>query len=303
MPEQNMPKFTYKELRNLFATGDSKRDEDKLPPEDVFRMTDQDYALDGRPEHTLDVYYPVGTEGALPVIFNIHGGGWTYGSKGVYQYYCMSLAQKGFTVINMNYRLSPESRFPAQLEDIFTALMFIQERKERYHCDMDHLFLVGDSAGAQLVSQVCALVTNPEYRKLFDLEIPEIQIQAALMNCGVYNAKDHFFDEEGNRIGLADTYLPEDAEKEKILQQMDVLAYVTGDFPASCLMGSVNDAVSLTDTDAFAELLESKGVEVLSLWYGQEDPSLGHVFHVNISLEAARVCNDREIDFLRTLLS
>ena len=43
-------------------------------------------------------------------------------------------------------------------------------------------------------------------------------------------------------------------------------------------------------------------MEVLSLWYGQDDPKLGHVFHVNISLEAARVCNDREIEFLRTLL-
>ena len=302
MPEQNIPKFTYKEMRSMFATGDSKRDENLLPPDDVFRMTDQDYALDGRPEHTLDVYYPVGTEGALPVIFNIHGGGWTYGSKGVYQYYCMSLAQKGFTVINMNYRLSPESRYPAQLEDVFTAMSFLLERKERYHCDMDHFFLVGDSAGAQLVSQVCVLVTNPEYRKLFDLNIPEICIKGALMNCGVYNVKNSFFDEAGNRIGLADTYLPVDAEKEKILQQMDVLAYVTEDFPASCLMGSVNDPVSLTDTDAFAELLRSKGVEVLSLWYGQDDPKLGHVFHVNISLEAARVCNDREIEFLRTLL-
>lgn len=302
MPEQSIPKFTYKDLRRMFAANDAKRDEDLLPPDDVYRMTDQDYALDGCPEHTLDVYYPVGTEGTLPVILNVHGGGWTYGSKGIYQYYCMSLAQQGFTVINMNYRLAPESRFPAQLEDVFTALSFINERKERYHCDMDHLFLIGDSAGAQLVSQICVLVTNPKYRSLFDLTIPEISIKAAVMNCGVYNVKDSFFAEDDKRMGIADSYLPENAEKETILKQMDVLAYITEDFPPACLMGSVNDAISLTDTDAFEELLKSKGIEVLSLWYGQEDPQLGHVFHVNISLEAARECNEREIAFMRTKL-
>ena len=302
MPEQNIPKFTYKELRSMFAANDAKRDENLLPPDDVYRMTDQDYALDGCPEHTLDVYYPVGTEGPLPVILNVHGGGWTYGSKGVYQYYCMSLAQKGFTVVNMNYRLAPESRFPAQLEDVFTALSYIKERKERFHCDMDHLFLIGDSAGAQLVSQICVLVTNPEYRSLFDLTIPEISIKGAVMNCGVYNVKDSFFADDGKRMGIADSYLPENADKETILKQMDVLSYITGDFPPACLMGSVNDTISLTDTDVFEALLKSKGVDVLSLWYGQDDPQLGHVFHINISLEAARECNEREIDFLRTLL-
>ena len=302
MPEQNIPKFTYKDLRSMFAANDSKRDENLLPPDDVFRMTDQDYALDGCPEHTLDVYYPVGTEGPLPVILNVHGGGWTYGSKGIYQYYCMSLAQNGFTVVNMNYRLAPESRFPAQLEDVFTAISYILERKERYHCDMDHLFLVGDSAGAQLVSQICTLITNPAYRSLFDLEIPEISVKGALMNCGVYDVKNSFFDEEGNQLGMDANYLPVDAQKEQILKQMDVLGYITEDFPPSCLMGSVNDTISITDTDAFGEFLKSKGVNVLSLWFGQDDPQLGHVFHINISLEAARECNEREIDFLRTLL-
>ena len=58
------------------------------------------------------------------MIVNIHGGGYFYGDKELYRFYCMHLAEYGFAVINYNYRLSPENKFPAPLEDTFSVFFF-----------------------------------------------------------------------------------------------------------------------------------------------------------------------------------
>ena len=300
MPEFDLSKATYRDLRHLFATGDTKRDQGFVPREDVMRWTDQDYALDGCPEHALDIYYPKGTTQKLPVILNIHGGGWTYGNKGVYQYYCLELAAKGFTVVNMNYRLAPESRFPAQLEDICIALSWLKTEADRFYADMDHLFLIGDSAGAQLASHICVLMTNPSFAEKYELLIPDLKVTACALSCGVYDVKKSFFTPEGERISRAGDYLPGDQSDEELKDKLDVLSYVTADFPPTLLMGSVNDPISLTDTDAFYALLTEKGVSARSEWFGQDNPSLGHVFHINIALDEAMQYNQMQADFFRS---
>ena len=75
----------------------------------------------------LDVYKPKSAEGKLPVIVNVHGGGWVYGTKEVYQFYCMSLAQMGFAVVNFNYRLAPENKFPSSVEDTNSVFNWIEK--------------------------------------------------------------------------------------------------------------------------------------------------------------------------------
>ncbi len=80
----------------------------------------------------------------------------------------MSLAQRGFTVVNINYRLAPETRFPGAVEDINQALTFIEKNGDKYFIDKNRLILVGDSAGGQLVSHYATIFTNPEFAKLAD---------------------------------------------------------------------------------------------------------------------------------------
>ena len=88
-------------------------------PEDIERWDNIVYGHDDREMQRLDVYRPKQAQGEdLPVIISVHGGAWMYGDKERYQYYCMSLAQRGFAVVNFTYRLAPESKFPAQLEDV-----------------------------------------------------------------------------------------------------------------------------------------------------------------------------------------
>lgn len=76
-------------LQNSFHRNDTVRDAGLTAPEDVIRYDDIPYGDDARWQ-SLDIYRPRAAEARfLPVIVSVHGGGWVYGSKEVYQFYCM----------------------------------------------------------------------------------------------------------------------------------------------------------------------------------------------------------------------
>ena len=137
-------------LRTAFRRSDDKRDAGLTTPEGIERFDDLRYGEDAR-WNLLDVYRPKGIEGKLPVIVSVHGGGWVYGDKERYQYYCMSLAEHGFAVVNFTYRLAPKHKFPAALEDTNAVFHWLMRHGADYGLEPSRVFGVGDSAGAQLL--------------------------------------------------------------------------------------------------------------------------------------------------------
>ena len=103
-------------IRAEFAEEDNKRDAGLKTPENIVRYDDIIYGTESKWQK-LDVYCQKDATGKLPVIVSVHGGGWVYGDKERYQFYCMDLAERGFAVVNFSYRLAPEYKFPASLED------------------------------------------------------------------------------------------------------------------------------------------------------------------------------------------
>ena len=100
---------------------------------------------------------------------------------------------RGFTVVNINYRLAPENKFPAAVEDINMAVKFIEEQGKDYFIDKDRLVMVGDSAGGQLVSHYAAILTNPEFAKLFDFEVRKhIQLNHSELVCDILQHHLHY---------------------------------------------------------------------------------------------------------------
>ena len=124
---------TSERIRREFAASDAVRDAGLTIPDDIQRY--DDIAYGSNPLQKLDVYRPKNSMGKLPVIISVHGGGWVYGDKELYQYYTMSLAQRGFTVINFSYRLAPESQYPAQIEDVATVFDWVNNHAEQYGMD------------------------------------------------------------------------------------------------------------------------------------------------------------------------
>lgn len=102
-------------------------------------------------KHKLDLYVPMGTNGA-PVVLFAHGGAWRYGDRWQYPPLGHRLAKEGLVVVIPSYRLAPKHPHPAQIEDVAAALAWTVRHIAQYGGDPTRIFLAGHSAGAHLVS-------------------------------------------------------------------------------------------------------------------------------------------------------
>ena len=284
--------FIFKATRS-----DKKRDAAIPLPEGVKEYRDISYGPHGS-SNLLDVYLPEGTTEALPTIVSIHGGGYVYGSKEIYRRYGMDLARRGFAFVNFNYRLAPKWKFPTPLHDTNNVMNWIIQNAAQYHLDPQRIFIVGDSAGAQLTSQYAAMQTNPEYAALFDMKLAKIRIRALGLNCGVYDASERAKKE--NRKGIQLDYLgkdfPETDPRVRVLESID------GRYPPAHITTGTQDFLR-DQAEPMWRFLTEKGVEAQWKCYGAEDDEkIGHVFHVNIILPEAINCNDDQTDFFKKYL-
>lgn len=288
---------TILQMREKWEAGDLERDAGVIDPADVTRYEDLRYGE--FPENLLDVYCPEGTEGLMPTIISIHGGGWFYGSKQLYSHYCLRLAKRGFTVVNFDYRLAPENKYPAPLEDCCNVLRWILEKGEEYHIDRNNLFLVGDSAGGQLAFQLLTMMTNEKYNALFDFSPPkELKINACGLNCGCYFMPVSRLLPPKKLGAIFEAYFPENYLP--WVPSLNAEKYITKAFPPSFVMSAANDYLKFMAPMLHARL-KFRGVESKLKIYGKKNQKeMGHVFHLNCHLEVADQCNDEQCAFFRT---
>lgn len=287
-------------VRAEFQKGDDIRDAGLTTPDYVERVDDILYGEDPTWQK-LDLYRPKErTEEKLPVIVSIHGGGWVYGDKERYQYYCMSLVKHGFAVVNFTYRLAPEFQFPAALEDTNLVAEWIMKHAEEYQLDTDHIFGVGDSAGAHMLGLYASICTNAEYAKQYDFQVPEgFAWKAVALNCGAYQIT--ISGEEQDFTGqLMSELLPEKGSDEE-LKKINVIEHVSEAFPPVFLMTSNGDFLKADAPLLMAKLMECQVPHVFH-FYGDKDTMLYHVFHLNMKTEIAEECNKEECDFFKRFL-
>ena len=287
---------TIRKMRQKWHEGDVKRDAGVVDPENVTRFVDIPYGQ--HPENRLDVYCPEGTTGCLPTIVSIHGGGWFYGSKQLYSHYCLRLAARGFTVVNFDYRLAPEYKYPAPLEDCCQVLHWLQDNAGQYHIDRNNLFLVGDSAGGQLAFQLLTMMTNGKYNALFPFSPPEgLQFRACGMNCGCYFMPISRMLPPKKVGAIFEAYFPEDYLP--CVPTLKAEKYITQHFPPAFVMTSKNDYLRMMAPPLHI-LLRMKGVESVLRIYGEKSQKdIGHVFHLNCHQPLADQCNDDQCAFFR----
>lgn len=312
-------------VRTMWANNDRKRDKDNKEPDNLTIYKDITYAPSSSNKesffHLTDIYRPAAGSGLLPVIINVHGGGFFYGDKELYRFYCMHLAAKGFVVVNFNYRLAPEHKYPAAITDVCLLMDFVRNNCEKYGMDPEHLFMVGDSAGAQLITQYNVLTTNRDYRELCikasffcpdlltgnstdgtgsfkmtallsNLPVPK----AVALNCGVYDTdeiKDQLFFK---------WYFPKHPSEPLVRSFFDMPGYINSDFPPAYLMASVNDDLK-SHTAFMKNRLEKLQVPFCYKEFGEGHPEDGHVFHINLKSQNGLLCNAEECDYFHSHIS
>ncbi|MGI9475049.1 MAG: alpha/beta fold hydrolase [Rubripirellula sp.] len=99
----------------------------------------------------LDAFVPT-KEGAHPAVLVVHGGAWRTGNRKQLRGYANALAERGFVCFAIDYRLAPDHKFPAQIEDCRAAVKFIRDHAGDYKVDPARLGAIGYSAGGHLVS-------------------------------------------------------------------------------------------------------------------------------------------------------
>lgn len=292
---------TSERVRKEWKIGDTKRDAGLTTPTDVERFDNLPYGEEPV-WNLLDVYRPKNHPQKLPVIINIHGGGWVYGDKEVYQFYGMSLAQRGFAVVNFSYRLAPEAKFPAQLEDINKVVHWIFENEDNYGFDLNRIFMVGDSAGAHLCGLYSAICTNTEYAANYKFHVPEsFRPKAIALNCGVYNpfGDGEVLGKDMDKDLMADLLPEKGSEKERRL--INLTEHITSEFPPVYLMTAEGDYCR-QQAGLLEDTLKKHGIGYRFKIYGTEEKPLYHVFHITIQETEGQKCNDEECEFFQKIL-
>ncbi len=98
-----------------------------------------------------DVYLPRG-DGPFPGVLLIHGGGWRMGTRWTMSNYGNAAVRRGYVAVAIDYRLAPEHRFPAPLEDCRAAVRWMKRQAPQWNMDADRIGAWGYSAGGHLAA-------------------------------------------------------------------------------------------------------------------------------------------------------
>jgi acetyl esterase len=102
------------------------------------------------------LYRPTAPQTPQPVLVYLHGGGWTIGDLDTHDVLCRQLAREGAcAVVSVDYRMGPEHRFPAAVEDCLEAFSWVQAQAQALHLDASRMAVGGDSAGGNLAAALC----------------------------------------------------------------------------------------------------------------------------------------------------
>ena len=167
-----------------------KSDKQKLAnktfPRGVVEKLSIHYTQAKKHEHSLDVYYPEGHRGQLPVLVDIHGGGFMCNDKESTRLFGYHIARRGFLVFNLNYRLALSNvKVTDQIQDIAHAAAWISEHLAEFGGDPGKVYISGHSAGAVLAISEVLNSQSSRLRDVFRLaEVETLQYLGLALNCG-----------------------------------------------------------------------------------------------------------------------
>ena len=129
-------------------------------PPAVARVEDLTLDLPGR-SLAARLYVPEGAASPAPLVVYYHGGGWVVGTLDTHDGTCRALARaSGAAVLSVAYRLAPEHRYPAAVDDGYDALCWAQANAARLGVDPARLAVAGDSAGGNLAGAVAIIARD-----------------------------------------------------------------------------------------------------------------------------------------------
>ena len=238
-------------------------------PEGVKAVRDLEYANVGGKPLRLDLYLPEKSPGPLPLIVWIHGGAWSAGSKNGTP--ALPQTARGYAVASIDYRLSQEAIFPAQIHDCKAAIRWLRAHAKEYNINPDRIGVWGSSAGGHLVA---LLGTSGDVKELEGTEGNLDQSSRAQAVCDWFGPTDFL---QMAAHSLPDSKIEHDAanspesrlvggalqeNKEKVARA-NPITYVSKDDPPFLIMhGDKDNLVPHHQSELLRDALKKAGVDV-----------------------------------------
>lgn len=276
------------------------------PSVDISVRRDRNYGS-VTPETSFDIYRPASAIGeALPTVIWLHGGGWIAGSKADVSPYARKLASARFTVVTLNYPLSPAHVFPEATTAVNHAIAYLLDRAALYGIDPERIILAGNGSGANLASQIAGIVTKPSYAAKLGIEPslrPE-QLRGVVLAGGLYDVAATA-SLSGIPAWATSVQLRAYTGSDRPLDDPDAERISTTDavsaaFPPTWITGA--DADPLTENQAipFAAALMRAGVPVSSL-FPEPGTGLPAEYQFLLGLPEAKKAFASLVDFVAAL--
>jgi acetyl esterase/lipase len=227
-------------------------------PDSGYRLA-TNIVYDGANRLALDVYSPEHPHNAPLVVF-FYGGRWEQEStkpKEDYKFVGEALAERGFVAVIADYRLYPQVRFPAFLQDCAKAVVWAHENAQQYGADVSKLVLLGHSAGAY---NAAMLALNPQYLK--DAGGDRGWLRGMIGLAGPYDL-----------LPITDPDLRDLFWPPENYEQTQPVYWVDGRNPPLLLLhGEDDDTVNIKNTRSLAERVQRAGGPVETVIY----PKMSH---------------------------
>lgn len=207
------------------------------------------------PRQRLDVYAPGGPAAKRPVVVFFYGGAWSSGSRGGYAFAGRAYAGQGFVAVVPDYRLVPDARFPAFVQDGALAIRWVRDNAARFGGDPARITVAGHSAGAHIAA---LLALDPRWLRGAGVD-PRL-IRAGALMAGPYDFLP--FTDARSQAALGDWPRPEETQP---------ISFARRDAPPLWLAtGTTDTTVRPRNSEALAARLRAAGAPVeLKLYPGR----------------------------------
>lgn len=245
------------------------RKETPRVPADVSLQSNVVFGKGGGRELTMHILSPKdGPKDSSPVFVWIHGGGWQGGRKESGLYSMIPFVRKGFVCATIEYRLTGEAPFPAQIEDCKCAIRYLRAHADKYRIDPDRIAVGGSSAGGHLAALVGTSGGVEQLEGTGGWQDQSSEVQAVVDLYGptdfelFVTAKGY---ENHNRDGSPESKLLGGGtvlENKAGIRRVNPISYIDKDDPPFLIIhGSEDPTVPLNQSQALHASLEKANVE------------------------------------------
>jgi acetyl esterase/lipase len=237
--------------------------------------------------NTLDVWRraDLPTDGAAPVLLQVHGGAWVIGDKREQGGPLMGLlAERGWVCVAINYRLSPRATWPDHIVDVKRAIAWVKAHIHEYGGDPEFIAITGGSAGGHLSSLAALSANEPAFQPGFEEQ--DTTVQAAVPFYGVYD----WTNRDGSSRADMEDFLSRAVLKSSMVDDMErwsqasTMSWVRPDAPPFFVLHGTNDSlVPVEQARSFVDMLRKESEQPVVY---AELPYAQHAFEIFSSVRA-----------------